>query len=66
MRDRYNNTQVHTFNKGDIVSLRIPRIDCATMDLYPLHCVVVVIVGTKQPLYLLQCQHGVRYPGDDL
>ena len=70
MRDCYNNsTRVHTFKRGNIVSLRIPRIDRAATDLHRLPCVVVETLGTKRPLYRLQCQHSVLnvcYPGDEL
>lgn len=70
MRERYNNSKrVRVFQKGDVVSLRIPRIDRAATDLHRLPCVVRERLGKKHFLYRLQCEHGILntcYPGGDL
>ena len=41
MKAHYNNKRVQMFEKGDIVSVRIPRVDRAATDLHRLQCVVV-------------------------
>ena len=69
MKAGYNSKKVHLFEKGDIVLLRIPRIDRSATDLHRLPCVIVERLGTKQFLYRLQCEHGVLktcYPGGEL
>ena len=70
MKDRYNNSKlVQVFQKGDVVSLRIPRIDLAATDLHRLPCVVRERLGKKYFLYRLQCEHGILntcYTGGDL
>ena len=69
MKARYNSKRVQMFKKGDIVSVRIPRVDRAATDLHRLPCVVVKRLVTKRFLYRLQCEHGVLnncYPGGEL
>ena len=69
MKCRYNSKSVHTFLEGDIVALRIPRIDRAATDMHRLTCVVVQRHGKKHFLYRLQCEYGLLnscYPGSEL
>ena len=69
MKCRYNSKNVHTFLEGDIVALRIPRIDRAATDMHRLTCVVVQRHGKKHFLYRLQCEYGLLnscYPGSEL
>ena len=69
MKCRYNRKRVNTFLEGDIVALRIPRIDRAATDMHRLTCVVVQRHGKKHFLYRLQCEYGVLnscYPGSEL
>ena len=69
MKERYNKKRVHTFDVGDSVSVRIPRIDRAATDLHRFPCVVVEHLGRKYFLYRLRCQYGVRdslYPESEL
>ena len=46
--------KVVTFKRGDIVSIRIPRIDCTSTDFHCLPCVVVERQGSKYHLYRLR------------
>ena len=55
----YKQKKVHTFEVGDTVSLRIPRIDRAATDLHRLACIVVQRLGKKNLLYRLRCEFGV-------
>ena len=69
MKERYNKKKVRTFDVGDFVSVRIPRIDRAATDLHRLPCVIVECQGKKHFLYRLRCNIGVlesSYPGSEL
>ena len=69
MKSKYDRRRVCTFELGDVVSLRIRRIDRAFTDFHRLPCIVVQRSGTKHLLYRLQCAHGVLntcYPGGEL
>ena len=70
MKERYKKIKkIQTFNVGDAVSVRIPRIDCASTDLHRLPSVVVERRGKKYFLYRLLCKFGVLescYPESEL
>ena len=52
MAHRYNSSRrTLLFNVGDVVSLRIPRIDHTNSDKPRLPCVVVEVKGKAQNLY---------------
>ena len=59
MKDRYNSKRVHIFEEGDIVSLRIPRIDRAATDLHRLPCIVVQRVGKNT--ICINCSMSMAY-----
>ena len=61
MEERYcKQKKVHTFEVGDTVALRIPRIDRAATDLHRLPCIVVQQLGKKDLPYQLQCEFGAQ------
>jgi len=69
MKNRYNKKKVRTFDVGDTVSVRVPRIDRAATDLHRLPCIVVERCGNIHFLYRLQCKYGVlqsSYPESEL
>ena len=45
---------VQTFNVGDFVSIKVPRIDRTSTDLHRLPCIVVQRLGSKHFLYRLR------------
>ena len=45
MREKYDAKKVHIFTVGDVVTVRIPRIDRAATDLHRLPCVIVQKLG---------------------
>ncbi len=51
--------KVETFNVGQYISVRVPRIDRASTDPPRLPCVVVQVVGKAKALYRLRCHFGV-------
>lgn len=51
--------KVFTFSVGNIVSVRIPRIDRTSTDLYRAPCIVVEVLGKEYLLYRLRCCYGV-------
>lgn len=69
MRLKYDIKKVHIFAVGDVVTVRIPRIDRAATDSHRLPCVIVQKLGKKQFKYRLQCEFGVldvTYPANEL
>lgn len=58
MAERYNR-KMKTFQTGERVAVRIPRIDRACTDLHRLPCIIVQRQGKKHYLYRLRCKHGV-------
>ena len=46
--------KVATFNPGDFVSIKIPRIDRTSTDIHRLPCIVVEQLGSKYHLYRLR------------
>lgn len=73
MANRYNlKNKIREFKVGEIVSLRIPRIDRTSSDLPRLPCIVVEVPGESKQLYRLRygycdtcilifchCMHGI-------
>ena len=60
MKSRYLKTKsVCTFEVGDKVTVRVPRIDRASTDVHRLPCVVVQKLGRKYHLYRLRSTCGV-------
>lgn len=60
MGERYNTKKkVHTFEVGDKIALRVPRIDRAATDLHRLPCIIVQRLGKKYFLYRLRCEYGI-------
>ena len=60
---------VHTFEVGDSVTDREPRIDHTVTDMHRLPCHVIDKGGIKYLLYRLQCGHSVLkslYPVSEL
>ena len=43
--------KVITYNVGDFVSVKVPRIDCTSTDFHHLPCVVVDVLGKEFHLY---------------
>ena len=70
MKERYKKKKkVQTFDVGDAVSVRIPRIDRASTDLHRLPSIVVERRGKKYFSYRLLCKFGVLdscYPENEL
>ena len=58
MAERYNK-KTKTFQPGEKVAVRIPRIDRACTDLHRLPCIIVQRQGKTHYLYRLRCRHGV-------
>ena len=48
------NKKVMTFNLGDFVSIKVPRIDRSSTDIRRLPCIVVQKLGSKFYLYRLR------------
>ena len=60
MKNRYLHcTNVTQFEVGNLVSVRIPKIDRARTDIRRLPCIVVQKTGKKHIFYRLRCVHGV-------
>ena len=69
MGERYNKKSAHQFKVGDIVAVRIPRIDRASTDLHRLPCIVVQQHGKKHFNYRLRSEYGVlntTFPASEL
>lgn len=55
MAERYNRKRrVKSFEVGESVSLRIPRIDRTSSDLPRLPCIIVQVKGDAKQLYRLR------------
>ena len=54
MANRYNGRNVTKFKKGDLVTVRIPKIDRTSTDLLRLPCLVVEVRGKAQESYRLR------------
>ena len=54
MANRYNARNVTKFKKGDLVTVRIPKIDRTSTDLLRLPCLVVEVCGKAQESYRLR------------
>jgi len=54
MANRYNARNVTKFKKGDLVTVRIPKIDRTSTDLLRLPCLVVEVRGKAQESYRLR------------
>ena len=54
MANRYNTKNVTKFKMGDLVTLRIPKIDRTSTDLPRLPCMVVEVRGKTQETYRLR------------
>lgn len=60
MKERYGKKKKsQTFEVGDEVTVRIPKIDRAATDMHRLPCIIVDVRGKKYFLYRLLCEYGV-------
>ena len=61
MKDRYRKRKrikVESFKLYDEVSVRIPKLDRHKSELLRLPALIVILKGTRQPMYKLACEHG--------
>ena len=54
MANRYNTRNAKKFKKGDLVTVRIPKIDRTSTDMPRLPCLVVEVCGKAQESYRLR------------
>ena len=54
MANRYNEKKAAKFKEGDLVTIRIPKIDCTNTDMPRLPCLVVEVRGKTQESYRLR------------
>ena len=54
MANRYNARNVTKFKKGDLVTIRIPKIDQTSTDMPRLLCLMVEMRGKAQESYRLR------------
>ena len=54
MANRYNVKNAAKFKEGDVVTIRIPKIDCTSTDMLRLPCLVVEVREKAQVSYRLR------------
>ena len=59
MKKYVNQKKVCTFAVGEIISVKVPRINRTCTDVSRIPCVVVEIVGKAKDLYHLRCESRV-------
>jgi hypothetical protein len=67
--DKKRNKVTMVYNRGDYVTLKIPRIDRGSSDLPRLPCQVISITGTENKMYELATVYGIldiKYSASDL